>query len=321
MSKETTIKTSDKVKLHPRNRNIKPYDIDKLCESTPELKAFIIENKYGKKSLDFASPKAVRLLNTAILSHYYNIDYWLFPQENLCPPIPGRADYIHYVADLLAISNNSQIPNGPKIKVYDIGTGASCIYPIIGVSEYGWKFIASDIDEKSLSFAKKIIELNPSLKSKVELRLQLQEHSKFYGVLDKGEKIDLSICNPPFHSSIENAKKGSLRKQKNLQGNSDKNTSLNFSGLPAELITDGGEYRFIQNMIRESKKFSKNCLWFSSLVSKKANLNSFDKSLKKMEVKQVKTIPMGTGNKSSRILAWSYFSEKEAELWAAENWV
>ena len=33
----------------------------------------------------------------------------MFPNENLCPPIPGRADYIHHIADLLSINNNKQI--------------------------------------------------------------------------------------------------------------------------------------------------------------------------------------------------------------------
>ena len=209
MSKKDAKKSPSKPKLHPRNRNIAPYDLQKLATLVSGLSKNIISNKYGGETINFSNPQAVRQLNTAILKHYYRIDYWMFSPKNLCPPIPGRADYIHYMADLLAESNSGIIPNGPKVKAYDIGTGASCIYPIIGSVEYNWKFIASDIDEKSLSFAKKIVELNPSLKSKVEIRLQEHKHSKFYGVIDKREKVDISICNPPFHSSKENAEKGS----------------------------------------------------------------------------------------------------------------
>lgn len=320
MSKKDSIKKVLKPKLHPRNRNISSYDLQKLASLVPGLGKNIIANKYGGETINFSNPKAVRQLNTAILKHYYGIDYWMFSAKNLCPPIPGRADYIHFMADLLAESNSGIIPSGPKVKAFDIGTGASCIYPIIGVVEYNWKFIASDIDEKSLAFADKIVELNPTLKSKVELRFQEHKHSKFYGIIDKREKIDVSICNPPFHSSKENADKGSLRKIKNLGGKKTEEPILNFSGNESELITDGGEYRFIQNMIRESKKFADNCLWFSSLVSKKTNLKAFYKSLDKMEAKRVKTIEIGTGNKISRILAWTFKDKEEQEIWAKERW-
>lgn len=320
MSKKAIKKTSEKPKLHPRNKNIEPYDIAKLTELVPSLSKHIIPNKLGGQSINFSDPVAVRQLNTAILKHYYGIDYWMFSPKNLCPPIPGRADYIHSMADLLASSNGGIIPTGPKVRAYDIGTGASCIYPIIGVIEYAWKFIGSDIDESSLAFAEKIVELNHKLKSKVELRFQEQKHSKFYGIIDKREKIDLSICNPPFHTSNENAQKGSRRKVKNLSGEKMETPTLNFSGMESELITDGGEYRFIQTMIKESKKYADNCLWFSSLVSKKSNLKSFYKSLEKVEAKEVSTLEIGTGNKTSRILAWTFLEKEAQEEWAKERW-
>jgi 23S rRNA (adenine1618-N6)-methyltransferase len=39
--------------------------------------------------------------------------------------------------------------------VLDIGTGASCIYPILGQTVYQWHFVASDIDPISINTAKK----------------------------------------------------------------------------------------------------------------------------------------------------------------------
>lgn len=310
----------EKTRLHPRNKNRERYDLDALTTSNPELKNYILPNKFGTESIDFSNPNAVKLLNKAILNHYYSIKNWEFPDENLCPPIPGRADYIHHMADLLGENNFGTIPVGDKITCLDVGLGASCIYPIIGVTEYDWKFIGSDINPKSIVSAQHIVNANLSIKDKVECRLQKNPKDVFRGIIGKEEKVDLTICNPPFHASIEEAKKGTRRKIKNLSGKKVKTPELNFAGISDELICDGGEYEFIQNMIRESEKLSKNCYWFSTLVSKQSNLKRVYKLLEKSEAHQVKTTPMGTGNKSSRIVAWTFLSSEEQKEWRETRW-
>ena len=83
-------------------------------------------------------------------------------------------------------------------------------------------------------------------------------------------------------------------------------TVLNFGGKNNELWTKGGERQFIKNMIQESKDFAKSVKWFSTLVSKKANLNAIYDALQKVKAKEVKTIPMGQGQKISRIVAWTF---------------
>ena len=309
-----------KSRLHFRNKNRDKYDLGALITSNPELKNYIIPNKFGVKSVDFSNPLAVKILNKALLNHYYGIKNWEFPDENLCPPIPGRADYIHHIADLLGENNFGTIPIGNKITCLDVGVGASCIYPIIGVIEYDWKFIGSDIDPKSIASAQNIINSNSAIKNKIECRLQKNSKDVFHGIISKEDKIELIICNPPFHTSIEDAKKGSVRKIKNLTGKKVKTPELNFSGISNELICEGGEYQFIQNMIRESKKLSKNCYWFSTLVSKQSNLKGIYKLLENIEANQIKRIPMGTGNKSSRILAWTFLSIEEQKEWVESRW-
>ncbi len=310
----------EKKRLHPRNKNRERYDLNALISAIPELGDHVKPNKFGKESIDFASPVAVRLLNKALLKHYYGIDHWEFPEENLCPPVPGRADYIHHIADLLSESNYGKIPRGKTVTCFDIGMGANCIYPIIGVQEYDWNFIGSDIDPKSITSAKNIVKANPSLQNKVDCRLQLSTKDVFYGIITKADKVDAAICNPPFHSSAEEAQKGSRRKIKNLTGKKEKTPTLNFSGVHHELISPGGERKFIQNLIRESEKFAKNCLWFSTIVSKQSNLKGIYQSLEAHEAKQVRTIPMGTGNKSSRIVAWTFLSSQERLAWATTRW-
>tara|TARA_R110002072_G_scaffold300932_1_gene479235 strand:+ start:27111 stop:28067 length:957 start_codon:yes stop_codon:yes gene_type:complete len=304
-----------KSRLHHRNKNRERYDLDALVKCKPELNQFIVKNKHGVNTVDFSNPKIVKLLNQGLLHHYYGIENWDFPDENLCPPIPGRADYLHYVAELLGENNFGEIPTGEKVNCLDIGTGANCIYPIIGVVEYNWQFIATDIHKKSLDSAKSIIQSNPILTNKVACRLQPNKKNIFKGILTKKDKIDLTICNPPFHATTEDAREGSKRKVKNLTGEGVKKAILNFSGNVNELVCDGGENQFIQTMILESVTFAKNCLWFTSLVSKQSNLKSISKTLDRVGATEFKIIPMGTGNKSTRIVAWSFLSGKEEKEW------
>lgn len=307
-------------RLHARNKNKDRYDLNALIKVVPELKAYIIPNKLGEESIDFSQPKAIKLLNQGLLKHYYGINFWEFPDQNLTPPIPGRADYVHHMADLLMGNNFGKLPEGNKITCLDIGAGASCIYPIIGVVEYDWKFIASDIDPDSVNAAQNIVQKNEQLKGKVSCKLQHSQGDVFYGILRKDEKIDLTLCNPPFHSSIEEARKGTLRKERNLSGKKTDSPTLNFAGNINELVYPGGEYKFIHNMIRESEKFYQNCLWFSTIVSKQSNLKGIYKTLRKFGANEVRTISLGTGNKSSRIVAWSFLSKEEQKSWREERW-
>ncbi len=309
-----------KARLHPRNKNREQYDLRALTAALPELKSHVRVNDFGNESIDFSDPRAVKLLNQALLNHYYGIKNWDFPDDNLCPPIPGRADYIHHLADLLGGSNGGVIPLGDKVTCLDVGTGASCIYPIVGVAEYGWRFIGTDIDPRSLASAQHIIHSNPSLHGKIELRLQKDPKAIFQGLLNKEERIDITLCNPPFHASLEEAQQGTRRKVENLSGKKTKVPVLNFSGISNELITDGGEYGFIQQMIRESKAFGKSCCWFSTLVSKHSHLKGIYKLLEESEVRHVKTISMGTGNKISRIVAWTFLSREEQKAWREARW-
>ena len=313
-------KIKEKSKLHPRNKNRGRYDLNALVKKSPQLKAFVKSNKHGNDSIDFANPKAVKELNKAILHYYYGIVYWNFPDTNLCPPIPGRADYIHYLADLISEYNFGRTPEGSKIKCLDIGTGASCIYPILGVTEYNWRFIVTDIDLKSIDSAKKIISSNPSLKSNIECRVQKNITSIFNGILYTSEFIDITLCNPPFHESIESALKENQRKVKNLSGKINDETLRNFSGNSNELVYEGGELNFISKIIRESKIFAKNCFWFTTLVAKQANLKGIYKLLNKEKATEVKTIKMGTGNKVSRIVVWTFLSKEQQNEWREKRW-
>ena len=262
-------------------------------------------NNFGIKTIDFFNPLAVKTLNKALLKHYYNIEYWDIPDNCLCPSIPGRADYIHYIADELYSFYNNDFKN-KNIKCLDIGVGANCVYPIIGHKEYGWKFVGTDIDPISIESAKKIAERNPFLKGSIEIRLQPNQQDIFQGIIKRDERFDLVICNPPFHRSFEEANAGSMRKLSNLNKKKITKPILNFGGKSNELWCFGGEIQFINTMIQQSKIFNNNCFLFSTLVAKSENLKSIYANLQLAQAIDVKTIPMRQGNKISRIITWRF---------------
>lgn len=295
-----------KSQLHPRNKHRERYDFKTLIKSCPELAPFVVRNKYNDESINFFDSAAIKALNSALLKHYYGISNWDIPNNYLCPPIPGRADYIHHIADLLATKHNGQIPKGKQIKCLDVGVGANCIYPIIGLKEYGWSFVGSDIDPVAINSARQIIEANDKLGDAIEVRLQKNSNNIFKGIIDEDDYFHVSICNPPFHSSAKEAQTGTLRKLSNLKGKKTTKAKLNFGGQNNELWCEGGEKQFINRMISESRDFADACLWFSTLVSKEANLHGIYNTLKKVKATDVQTINMGQGNKKSRIVAWSF---------------
>jgi 23S rRNA (adenine1618-N6)-methyltransferase len=303
--------------LHPRNRHGGRYDFAQLINSSPELAAFVARNAFGDESIDFADPEAVRALNRALLLQVYGVTGWTLPTSYLCPPIPGRADYLHYLADLLAASNGGEIPYGAAIRVLDVGVGANCIYPLIGHAEYGWSFVGTDIDRDALACAQATIEANPGHRTAVQLRRQTSRNAIFSGVVQADELFDLTLCNPPFHASMDAAQAGTERKWRNLgkQTRESRPPPLNFGGNDAELCCEGGEEGFISRMIAESTAFRSNCLWFTTLVSKASNLPAVRRALKTAGVECCRTIEMAQGQKQSRFVAWSFFNERQQQAW------
>ncbi|OED72744.1 23S rRNA (adenine(1618)-N(6))-methyltransferase RlmF [Vibrio crassostreae] len=327
--------------LHPRNQHTGRYNFELLVAALPELKEHLIKNPVGEDTINFSDPLAVKLLNKALLAHHYGVKHWDIPAGYLCPPIPGRADYIHRVADILNSDGQGEPYNHASVKALDIGVGANCIYPIIGATEYKWRCTGTDVDSVSIKTANFIAESNPNLKGKIHARLQADSESIFKGVIKDNERYDVTICNPPFHSSLEEAEKGSQRKLDNLAANRakkagqsfkpetnkkpvklDKSTkqakpTLNFGGQKAELWCPGGEAAFIMKMARESQLFATQVLWFTTLISKKDNVDIVRSELGKLRAKQVKVVEMSQGQKVSRFIAWTFMDDEQRQEWIA----
>jgi len=345
---------------HKRNSFQGSYDINRLTAAHPALHPHIIIQAHsGRQTVNWSNPESVRVLNTALLVADYGIHPQyadLLPMGALFPPVPGRADYVHHMADLLQRSNNDgNIPLGRQVVGVDIGTGASCIYPILATSIYGWRMIASEIDPTSIRSARDIVTAN-ALEELIDVRTQERSSRIFDGVLHRGEVVDFTMCNPPFYTSkgafqAENARKlrGLSRSNQsrrnvvrsmpafNSTTTSESSTGMsnNFGGNDNELWCNGGEVSFVKNMIRESELYQDKCLWFTSLVSRKDNLPKIEsimnikgKSRRKsgrrvrrqVDVQAVQHMSIGSGHKSSTIIMWSFLDEKQRQEWGARRW-
>jgi 23S rRNA (adenine1618-N6)-methyltransferase len=319
MSLEPKQKPPEKENLHPRNNHRAGYDFKQLCKNSPALKPFVSLNQYNDESVDFSDPDGVKALNKALLKYFYGVDHWDIPDGYLCPPIPGRADYIHYVADILAGINNGDIPRGSKIQVLDIGMGANCVYPLIGSFVYDWQFVGTDVDPVAIRSAQNIVSLNKYFQDKIEFRMQANKAHIFNGMIRRDEGFDMTICNPPFHASLQEAQLSAASKWKKL-GLSKQATALNFGGQKTELWCYGGEAGFIRRMVEQSAAVARQCLWFSTLVSKKDTLPVIYKALKNVNALDVKTITMAHGQKVSRIVAWTFLTRAEQSNWRNKFW-
>jgi len=295
--------TPAKPGLHPRNQHAGGYDFARLVAASPELGPFVLRAKHGGASIDFADPAAVVALNRALLAEAYGIRGWDLPPGYLCPPIPGRADYLHHLADLLAAQG--PIPRGAGVRVLDIGVGANAIYPLLGHREYGWSFVGTELDEPALASAARILAANPGLGQAIELRRQRDRKAIFTGVVQPGEHFDLTLCNPPFHGSAQAVRAASQAKWRKL-GRGAAGAARNFGGQSAELWCEGGEAGFIRRMIEESVTLGPQVGWFTTLVSSSATLPSLHRLLRQVEARDIRTVAMAQGQKQSRFVAWSF---------------
>ncbi len=307
--------------LHPRSLHRGPYDYELLTKHYPLLQPYIIKNKKNLNSINYADSDAVKALNTALLFTHYDISYWEIPDNFLCPAVPGRAEYLHHMADILGEFAH-RIPRGPQLKVLDLGIGANCIYPIIGRKVYKWSFIGTDINKQSLKAAQTIITKNTILKGEVELRHQNEPQKLIINLVKPEEYLDLIVSNPPFYTSAKEARQATLKKSFALTKSKTRSAqkARNFGGQHSELWCNGGELDFVRRLIKESKQLATRCLMYSSLISNSKHLPKLQAELTEVAVHYHQIIPLNLGNKKSHLIMWSFLKPKQMKIWAAARW-
>ena len=77
----------------------------------------------------------------------------------------------------------------------------------------------------------------------------------------------------------------------------------------------GGEVGFIGRMIEESASLKFASRWFTTLVAKDAHLPRIQALLTAVKPSQTRIIELAVGQKKTRILAWSFFDQRQRRAW------
>nr|CAB3448616.1 unnamed protein product [Digitaria exilis] len=311
--------------IHPRNRYAAAaLDFAALAELYPSFRPFVSVSERGRASVDFTDFSATRELTRVLLLHDHGVNWWI-PDGQLCPTVPNRSNYIHWIEDLLSSNLIPPISSSSgRVRGFDIGTGANCIYPLLGASLLGWSFVGSDVTDVALEWAKKNVESNPHLAELIEIRnanavsfpyeseavvkedvsenisepaedAAMQKPSILAGVVKESESFDFCMCNPPFFESIEEA---------------GLNPKTSCGGTAEEMVCPGGELSFVTRIIEDSVSFKNSFRWFTSMVGRKANLKLLISKAREAGASVVKTTEFVQGQTARWGLAWSFIAPR-----------
>lgn len=296
--------------MHPRNiyKEKKP-NFRELAVKYPEFRRHASQETSGKVTINFKEPDALRALSTALLKEDFGLDVNI-PADRLVPTIPLRLNYIHWIEDILKTTWND------KIRGIDVGTGASCIYPLLGARMNGWKFLASEQDEKSTISARKNVEQN-GLQHLIQVE-NVQIDSGLKELLPENDAAyDFCMCNPPFFGSQEEAD-GEFHRD----GRSKPHAASTANAT--ESVTWGGEFCFVNRLIKDSLQLRETIRVYTSMVGKKLNLTALKDELHNHKVPKVCSTEFCQGKTMRWGLAWSFdpnitfpkshFKEKKKKL-------
>ncbi|KAL2633020.1 hypothetical protein R1flu_004499 [Riccia fluitans] len=157
--------------MHPCNKYAeKPPDFSLFASLYPSFAPYVSYGHKKKPKIDWTDFNATRELTRVLLDHDFGIKWWI-PDGQLCPTVPNRANYIHWIDDLLSVYPAPwHSENFSEIRGVDIGTGANCIYPLLGAALQGWHFVGTDVTPVALCWAKKNVDQNPQYAGFIEIR-------------------------------------------------------------------------------------------------------------------------------------------------------
>ncbi|XP_077396714.1 RNA N(6)-adenosine-methyltransferase mettl16 isoform X2 [Festucalex cinctus] len=282
--------------MHPRNRyKDKPPDFAYLASKYPEFQEHVHTNLSGRAVVNFKEPEAVRALTCTLLKEDFGLSIEI-PLERLIPTVPLRLNYIHWVEDL--IDGQKQPRRG-----IDIGTGASCIYPLLGASMNGWFFLATEVDDICFDYATRNVEQN-HLSDLVKV-VKVPQKTLLMDALKEETEIvyDFCMCNPPFFANQLEAKGVNSRNARRPPP-----SSVNTGGV-TEIMAEGGELEFVKRIIHDSLQLKKRLRWYSCMLGKKCSLAPLKEELRKQGVPKVTHTEFCQGRTMRWALAWSFYDD------------
>lgn len=300
--------------MHPRNPyKDKPPDFGALADKYADFRSHCYVGANGKMLLNFRDSDAVRSLARTLLHNDFGLDVEL-PAECLVPRVPQRLNYILWIDDLLTINHITE-----NITGIDIGTGASCIYALLGAKVFGWHFTATDTDSMAVEVASKNVQTN-DLGDHIEI-VQVEEDRMIKDVVrSRSDKhFTFCMCNPPFFEQEE-----SEQKFIHLAGKAMTNFCSGDPQRPAphsatvarsnELSVCGGEVAFVGRLIDDSIVLQKAVALYTSMVGKKSSLPELKKKLKRCPNVRYAVGTLNQGKTLRWVLAWTFHPELKLSL-------
>ncbi|KAL1554425.1 23S rRNA (adenine(1618)-N(6))-methyltransferase [Salvia divinorum] len=314
-------------------------DFAQLASLYPSFEPYVFYSRDGCPRIDWTDFNSTRELTRVLLLHDLGVNWWI-PDGQLCPTVPNKLNYIHWIEDLLALDIVPAIRvEGDITTGFDIGTGANCIYPLLGSSVLGWKFVGSDITDIAIEWANKNVESNPHLSNLIEIRWAGVGHgvgiSENNPILSSEGSVQLSnpgtenvgfLASSVLETQL-NAKKyydgppvliGSVKDGEKFDfcmcnppffetmEEAGLNPKTSCGGTPAEMVCSGGEHAFIKHIIEDSATLKDIFRWYSSMVGRKLNLNILVSELWKVGATVVKTTEFVQG----RMVLFCQFQER-----------
>lgn len=272
---------------------------DKFTELSPYLRT---SNKHKDRyTIDFGNQQAVRILNRALLSVYFNLDVEI-PSGNLCPIVSNRLNYVKWIASHLV----TELPEGNNIRGLDIGTGASCVYPLLAVRVIGnCTMVGTDIDAESVAVASKNVDRN-GLQNKIQVYLNQNSQVKLPTDVVGSQTFTFCMCNPPFYQDVQERRQLAQEKQ-------DKPLLIT-DGTDTELYCEGGEQGFLSGLVKESAELQTKILWYTTMAGKKSTIPVLRSQLKSAGARQVREFKLVQGKTTRWVLAWSFGGPTKLEL-------
>ncbi|XP_010251658.1 PREDICTED: methyltransferase-like protein 16 homolog isoform X2 [Nelumbo nucifera] len=327
--------------IHPRNRySENPPDFRLLASLYPSFESFVFYSHDGRPRIDWTDFNATRELTRVLLDHDHGVKWWI-PDGQLCPTVPNRSNYIHWIEDLLsseiiAKTNTSQ----DKVRGFDIGTGANCIYPLLGASLLGWSFVGTDVTDVALEWARQNVRNNPHISELIEIRKSgdagqsLLTEETCSGQMVSGEPDPGlgDILSEKSESLTSNPVVSDIMKEYHgppvLFGVVKDGESFDFcmcnppffesmeeaglnpktscGGTAQEMVCPGGERAFISQIIEDSVILKQSFRWYTSMIGRKSNLKVLVSKLREVGVTIVKTTEFVQGKTCRWGLAWSF---------------
>ncbi|RUS81428.1 hypothetical protein EGW08_010812, partial [Elysia chlorotica] len=280
--------------MHPKNRykNAKPSFLQ-LALKYPDFRALTTQDESGKVFLDFKNADALRALTRCLLKEDFDLTVEL-PTDRLVPTLPLRLNYIHWIEDIVGT-------DGKKWGM-DIGTGASCIYPLLASKMNQWSFLATETDAENIFHAKKNVE-NNNLSHLIYVKNGADESilTSSLQAFTETKVFDFCMCNPPFFADHMEAQ-GLVTTRSDDRPDAGSVSTAS----PQECIVAGGEVGFVRQMIEESTVLREKVRVYTSMLGKKSSLAQLKEELRHQKVAKFSTTEFCQGKTMRWGIAWTF---------------